>query len=183
MRRRSLQREQTSVCKSLRGGRRLIFIYPLFRFSVFFHSVDDCRKNRDLKSNPLLVGELTTQNRHGLLKKYFSQNGCGVFKQSSVLLNSFRNCQKAQKSAWNCKKLFKKMRTPFCEHSLFLLVLKDCRNVAIEEFAQSVEVIPWNSLSTSQFLNCRLREQFLLAKVVRRKSFLLQRFKNINFVF
>ena len=99
MRRQSLQREQTSDKKSLRGGRRLIFIYPLFRFSVFFHSVDDCRKNRDLKSNQLLVGDLASHFEKNFSKIFFPEKGAGVFNQSSVLLNSFGKRQKAQKSA------------------------------------------------------------------------------------
>ena len=99
MRPRSLQREQASDKESLRGGRCLIFVYPLFRFSVFFHSVDHSPENRDLKSNPLLVGDLASHFEIFSKKFFFPEKGAGVFKESSVLLNSFGKRKKAQKSA------------------------------------------------------------------------------------
>ena len=121
---------------------------PLFSLSSSFSSglqmcsVDHSPENRDLKSNPLLVGDLASHFEILSKKFFFPEKGAGVFKESSVLVNSFGERKRPQKLLQKRLNLFRKPQTTFCEQSLFLLVLKDCRNVAIEEFAQSVEVIP-----------------------------------------
>ena len=57
--------------------------------------------------------------------------------------------QKRTKSAKKRAKLFKKIKPPFREQSLFLLVHKKISNITFQEAAERFKVIPCNSLSGS----------------------------------
>lgn len=60
-------------------------------------SVDHSPENRDLKSNPLLVGDLASHFEIFSKNFFFPEKGAGVFKESDVLLNSFGKRQKTAK--------------------------------------------------------------------------------------
>jgi hypothetical protein len=61
-----------------RSGFRVFSFYTLTsRFTEIFHSVEKHRNVRDLKSNPLLVGELTTQSGIAQSKNIFPEMGAG----------------------------------------------------------------------------------------------------------
>ena len=83
--------------------------------------------------------------------------GAGVFKQSTVFLNTFQRAEIRPKPQIEACFLFKKIAAAFREHSLFLLVFKQVADIAIQKTAKRFKVIPSNALSLSQLLDGRFR--------------------------
>ena len=130
--RRSPQREKNPVLPILRGGRRHFSLYTLLADSRRkIHSIENSPHFRDLKSNPLLVGELATQKQNRDMKKYFSRNGCGGVQINRCFTEQIFYVKKVLKTARKSLFLFRKVSPAFLEHSLFLLVFKQITDVAL----------------------------------------------------